>query len=49
MVLKAVDAQDPPLHLPLGPIAYDIADKKLRSFRETIDAWRDVAIATNFD
>ena len=27
----------------------DIADKKLRSFRVTIDAWRDVAIATNFD
>ena len=49
VVLKAVDAQDPPLHLPLGPIAYDIADKKLRSFRESIDAWRDVAIATDFD
>ncbi len=49
VILKAVDAADPPLHLPLGPVAFAIADKKLASFRSDIDACRDAAIATDFD
>ena len=48
VILKAVDAAAPPLHLPLGPIAYAIAEKKLASFRADIDAWRETAIATDF-
>lgn len=48
VILQAVDAQDPPLHLPLGPVAYAIAEKKLASFQKDIDAWRAVAIATDF-
>ena len=48
VILKAVNAAKPPLHLPLGPIAYAIAEKKLASFRADLDAWRDTAIATDF-
>jgi hypothetical protein len=48
-MLRAVDSEEPPLHLPLGPVTYGIADHKLAAFREDIDAWRQVAIATDFD
>ena len=48
VILKAVDAAVPPLHLPLGPIAYSIAEKKLAAFKADLDAWRDTAIATDF-
>ena len=48
VILKAVDADKPPLHLPLGPIAHATAEKKLASFRADLDAWRDIAIATDF-
>ncbi|NKJ39845.1 oxidoreductase [Rhizobium sp. SG570] len=49
VILKAVDADDAPLHLPLGPAAHSIAERKLASFRSDIDAWRDITIATDFD
>ncbi|GAB0120341.1 oxidoreductase [Acidisoma sp. 7E03] len=48
VILKAVDAENAPLHLPLGPIAHSIAEGKLASFRRDIDAWRDITIATDF-
>ena len=48
VILKAVDAEHPPLHLPLGPVAYGIAEKKLAAFKQDMDAWRDAAIATDF-
>ncbi|WP_231957666.1 hypothetical protein [Paraburkholderia tropica] len=47
-MLRAVDSEAPPLHLPLGPVAYGIADRKLEAFRKDLDAWRQVAIATDF-
>jgi len=49
VILVAVDTDDPPLHLPLGPIAFGIADRKLEAFRRDMDAWRAIAIATDFD
>jgi NAD(P)-dependent dehydrogenase (short-subunit alcohol dehydrogenase family) len=49
VILRAVDAEEPPLHLPLGPVAYEIAERKLTAFKKDMDAWRDVAIHTNFD
>ena len=49
VILKAVDAEMPPLHLPLGPVAYNLAEKKLAEFKRDMDAWRDAAIATDFD
>ena len=49
VILQAIDADKPPLHLPLGPIAHGIAEGKLAAFRDDIDAWRDVSIETDFD
>jgi len=49
VILRAVDSDAPPLHLPLGPVAYQVADKKLEALRKDMEAWRAVAIATDFD
>ncbi len=49
VMLRAIDAEDPPLHLPVGPVAHRIAERKLESFRADIAAWRDISIATDFD
>ena len=48
VILQAVDADEPPLHLPLGPTAQAIAERKLAAFRKDIDTWRDVSIKTAF-
>ncbi|MGV2069008.1 oxidoreductase [Agrobacterium sp. 22-226-1] len=49
VILQAVDADKAPLHLPLGPAAHSIAQRKLASFRSDIDAWQHISIATDFD
>ncbi|MBP0495060.1 oxidoreductase [Roseomonas indoligenes] len=49
VILQAVDADDAPLHLPLGPVAHAIAERKMAAFRRDIEAWRSVSIATDFD
>ena len=48
VMLKAIDAEHPPLHLPLGPVAHRMAKRKLEAFRADIEAWRDISIATDF-
>lgn len=48
VMLQAVDADNPPLHLPLGPAAHRTAARKLEAFRADIAAWRDLSIATDF-
>lgn len=49
VILEAVDATNPPLHLPIGPRAHATAERKLDAFRADIAAWRDKSIATDFD
>jgi NAD(P)-dependent dehydrogenase (short-subunit alcohol dehydrogenase family) len=49
VILRAVDDEDAPLHLPLGPVAHGIAERKLAAFRSDVDAWRATSIATDFD
>ncbi len=49
VMLQAIDAERPPLHLPIGPVAHRIAETKLEAFRVDIDAWRALSIATDFD
>ena len=49
VMLAAIDAEDPPLHLPLGPVAHGIAERKLAAFHADIAAWRDRSLATDFD
>jgi len=48
VILRAVDSDAPPLHLPLGPVAHGVVDRKLASLRDDLDAWRQVSIATDF-
>ena len=48
VILQAINAEAPPLHLPLGPIAYSIAERKVAAFTKDIEAWREAAIATDF-
>lgn len=49
VMLSAIDAEVPPLHLPLGPIAYGIAERKIAAFQKDMQQWRETAIATDFD
>ena len=48
VILKAVDAAQPPLHLPLGERAIAVARGKLAAFGTDIDAWQADAAATAF-
>jgi len=49
VILKAIDADEPPLHLPLGERAYSLARGKLAEFKKDMDAWEADAIATGLD
>ena len=40
--------QNPPMHLFLGQDAYEIAEAKIKSVQEDLEAVRDFATATNF-
>jgi NAD(P)-dependent dehydrogenase (short-subunit alcohol dehydrogenase family) len=48
VILKAVDSDKPPLHLPLGARAYALARTKIAEFTQDIDAWETVAKATDY-
>jgi NAD(P)-dependent dehydrogenase (short-subunit alcohol dehydrogenase family) len=47
-IIKAVTAENPPLHLPLGASAYERASAKLDEMKKEFAAWRDVAISTDY-
>lgn len=49
VVLRAVDADRPPLHLPLGDRTYALARTKFAAFLESMDEWEPVASTTSFD
>lgn len=48
VILRAVDSDKPPLHLPLGTRAYAIIRAKLDAFSRDMDTWEEVAKATDF-
>jgi NAD(P)-dependent dehydrogenase (short-subunit alcohol dehydrogenase family) len=48
VILAAVDAEDAPLRLPLGPDAHRNIRAKLASVAGDLDAWSDRTTATNF-
>lgn len=48
VILKAVNANDQPLHLSLGEAAYVGARAKFKAFERTMDAWEADARATDF-
>ena len=47
-ILKAVDAENPPLRLLLGSDAYDIGMKRLDALRENFTAWKDLSVSSDF-
>ncbi|MBJ3775313.1 oxidoreductase [Acuticoccus mangrovi] len=49
VLMQALDAESPPLRLPLGARAFQAADAKLASLGADVEAWRSVGIATDFD
>ncbi|MFM0670710.1 oxidoreductase [Paraburkholderia sediminicola] len=48
-IIQAVRTEPPPLRLPLGPDAVSVVRDKLASLQENLDAWVEVASATDFD
>lgn len=49
VILRAVDSAEPPLHLPLGPRAFQLAREKVAAFQRDMDTWEVDAMATDFD
>jgi hypothetical protein len=49
VILKAVDSEKPPLHMPLGTRAYALARTKIAEFTQDIDSWEAVAKATDYE
>jgi len=49
VIIEAVDAAEPPLHLVLGVQAMTRADEKLRALLGEIERWRGPSAATDFD
>lgn len=47
-IIKAVESTDPPLHLVLGKVAFDLAYKKLDTVRHDLDTWKDTSLSADF-
>lgn len=48
-IIAAIEAQEPPLHLLLGPDALRFVGEKLGNLQAEILKWAPVSGATNFD
>ncbi|TDN59189.1 oxidoreductase [Paraburkholderia sp. BL10I2N1] len=48
-IIQAVQADEPPLRLALGPDAVSVARNKLAGLQKNLDAWAEVSTATDFD
>lgn len=49
VILVAVDSHQPPLHLPVGAVVFDIIGDKIAALKTDSDAWRSVASDTDFE
>lgn len=47
-IIRAVRSDDPPLHLVLGPDAYQRTRAMIEAFSAELDAWKRVSLSTNF-
>ncbi|MGI4826577.1 MAG: oxidoreductase [Janthinobacterium lividum] len=47
-IIKAVTAENPPLHLLLGKPALDLANKKLDALRKDFDTWNETTLSADF-
>ena len=48
IILCAVDSDSPPLHLPLGPAAFAIVDRKILAYSRDSEGWRNIASDTDY-
>jgi hypothetical protein len=48
LMLKVVDLEKPPLHIPLGARAYALARTKIADFTADLDAWEAEGKATDY-
>ncbi len=49
VVLRAIDADDPPLHLPLGQPAHTAIHAKVSALLKSMEVWQADSTATDFD
>lgn len=49
VIIQAVEAANPPLHLVLGGPAFARTEEKLQALREDMEAWREASLATDYD
>lgn len=49
VLISVFEYNQPPLHLFLGPDAYETAKLKMQKINDDMDQWQTVAAATNFD
>lgn len=47
-IIKAVESNDPPLHLVLGKMALELAYKKLETVKKDLDTWKDTSLSADF-
>ncbi|WP_316829562.1 SDR family NAD(P)-dependent oxidoreductase [Pedobacter aquatilis] len=48
VMIAAAEIENAPLHLFLGPDAYQVANAKIADVQKDMEAWKDLATATNF-
>jgi NAD(P)-dependent dehydrogenase (short-subunit alcohol dehydrogenase family) len=48
-IVKLIESQDPPMHLLLGPDAFEYVGKELDTMRAEFTKWETVTRSTNFD
>ena len=48
-MIKAVESDDPPLRLLLGPDAYEWAHEKIDQVKKDFAEWKEVSVGTDFD
>lgn len=49
VILKVVNSENPPLHLPLGPHSIEKFETKMKEVQQDIDNWKSISSKTNFD
>lgn len=49
VLLELVNADNPPLHLPLGQFAFNVIRAKLHQMQQNLDDWENIASKTSFD
>jgi NAD(P)-dependent dehydrogenase (short-subunit alcohol dehydrogenase family) len=47
-IIQAVTSEKPPLHLLLGGLAYELANKKLHELKNEFSTWRELALSSDY-